>query len=92
MVFKKVFNCFKTLTYTVLSKFILNWFMKYFLRFSNIFYKRIQIVVFAEYKGLSSKFHFYDVYFYLLNTAASLILILYSYSVTLSLILEVTYT
>ena len=87
-----VFNCFKTLTYTVLSKFILNWFMKDFLRFSNIFYKRIQIVIFSGYKGFSSKFPFFDVYFYLLNTAASLILILYSYSVTLSLILEVTYT
>ena len=85
-----VFNCFKTRTYTVLTRFILNWFMKDFLRFSNIFYKRIHLVIFSGHKGFSSKIPFFDVYFYLLNTAASLILILYSYSVTLSL--EVTYT
>ena len=92
MVFKRDFNCFKTLTYIVLPKFILNWFMKDFQRFSNIFYKRIQIVIFSEYKGFSSKFLFHDVYFYLLDTVASLILILYSYLVTLSLILVVAYT
>ena len=53
-----VFNCFKTLTYTVLTRFILNWFMKDFLRFSNIFYKRIQFVIFSGHKGFSSKIPF----------------------------------
>ena len=28
MVFKKVFNCFKTLTYIAVSKIISNWFIK----------------------------------------------------------------
>ena len=66
--------------------------MKDFPRFSNIFYKRIQFVIFSVDKGFSSKISFFDVYFYLLNTTASLINISYSYSVTLSLIPVVAYT
>ena len=46
-------------------------------------------MIFPEYKGFSKVFievPFHDVYFYLLVTAASLLLILYSYLVTLSLL------
>ena len=63
-----------------------------FLKVFTLILPKNTIVIFSEYKGFSSKFLFHDVYFYLLDTVASLILILYSYLVTLSLILVVAYT
>lgn len=87
-----IFICFKTFTCTDLSEFNLNWFMKDFQGILNIFYERIQFVNFSVHKGFSSKIPFFDVYFYLLITAASLILISYSYSVALPLILVDAYT
>ena len=65
--------------------------MKDFPRFSNIFYKRIQSVKFSVRKGFSLRFLF--TYIFLFEVIVdSLILIPYSYSVMLPLILIVAYT